>query len=275
MNLLNTEQDSVEHYCAANPGLVQEENKQYFEATIAEIASLGVEGSLFRLKKENMQKKINKCQHWISAVQKEIESLWPFFDEPCVFLLTDPEGIVVQTIESTSLRKDLEMLNIGIGTSFAWEHAGNNAISLAIHTQTTVAINGAQHDLAMFQTWQCVCIPLRIGGEIYGYVDISFQANESMSCAVPLLELLVKCASEKMIKINTRTQLERTYELFDSYELTPREKDVGYFLLQHCTAAKIAKHLGISKETVRTITKNIYIKAEVHSKGQFILTFSS
>lgn len=54
------------------------------------------------------------------------------------------------------------------------------------------------------------------------------------------------------------------------YGLSEREKDVLRLLAMGYSSAATAKDLGISWNTVRTHTRNVYAKLDVHSKQDLI-----
>lgn len=59
-------------------------------------------------------------------------------------------------------------------------------------------------------------------------------------------------------------------KIVSDYQLTGRERDVLLLLAQGRDVPTIAKQLFISENTVRTHTKNIYIKLDIHSKQELL-----
>jgi DNA-binding CsgD family transcriptional regulator len=53
-------------------------------------------------------------------------------------------------------------------------------------------------------------------------------------------------------------------------DLTAREKDVAMAVLKGMSDKEIARHLGISVRTAQNHLRNIYLKAEVHSRSQLM-----
>ena len=60
----------------------------------------------------------------------------------------------------------------------------------------------------------------------------------------------------------------RVDELAETYRLSPRERDVLYFLAHGCSSAYISQTLFISDSTVRTHTRNIHRKLGISSKDE-------
>jgi CheY-like chemotaxis protein/DNA-binding CsgD family transcriptional regulator len=50
--------------------------------------------------------------------------------------------------------------------------------------------------------------------------------------------------------------------------LTPWEREIALHLKQWLTAAQIAERMGTTENTIRTATKSIYQKLNIHSKGE-------
>ena len=58
--------------------------------------------------------------------------------------------------------------------------------------------------------------------------------------------------------------------VFDSFDLSPREKETALLLILGRTNAEIGKELYISENTVRSHIKSIYRKADVANRVQLI-----
>lgn len=63
---------------------------------------------------------------------------------------------------------------------------------------------------------------------------------------------------------------ERCDKLKDEFNLTEREADMAFFIAQGRSKSYIAKALFISENTVKSYTRNLYQKVDVHSKQQLI-----
>lgn len=62
----------------------------------------------------------------------------------------------------------------------------------------------------------------------------------------------------------------RCDKLKDEFSLTEREADMAFFIAQGRSKSYIAKALFISENTVKSYTRNLYQKVDVHSKQQLI-----
>ena len=57
----------------------------------------------------------------------------------------------------------------------------------------------------------------------------------------------------------------KTDKVAEEYGLTAREREVLLYLTQGMRAPEIADSLGVSVDTVRSHTKHLYTKLDVHS----------
>ena len=65
----------------------------------------------------------------------------------------------------------------------------------------------------------------------------------------------------------------RTYYLGDSYPelyLTKREAECMFWLIQDCTIAQTASHMGLSARTVEFYMKNLKTKLSCHTKKDLV-----
>jgi DNA-binding CsgD family transcriptional regulator len=61
---------------------------------------------------------------------------------------------------------------------------------------------------------------------------------------------------------------ELTPRVIESYDLTPRERDVTALVLRGRTTVQIARALGVSRYTVQDHLKSIFAKVGVHTRGE-------
>jgi DNA-binding CsgD family transcriptional regulator len=190
-----------------------------------------------------------------------------------LFILTDTQGNCLSLYCDENLLDRLEEENIGPATSFAMQNAGINAISMAMELKNTTFLHGNKHTLEIFFDWNSICKPIICGGQIIGYLDISFSMQDNYKPGILVLEQVVNRIEEKYVDISPDMKQQIIYQRFGLYGLAPREKEVCYLWLQNKSALCIAETLGITEGTVRNLIKNIYRKAEVNDKGQLFIKF--
>lgn len=216
---------------------------------------------------------LEKHKAFVKAMRQHVEHLQLYTREVMLFLLTDSRGVVLDMIcdhETTSL---LESSNVGIGTSFAMEHTGLNAVSVCMQTNRPVIVRAAEHHLKMFGGWTCLCAPVCAEGRTVGYLDMSFGAEVDIAFADLLLRQTVRRIEEELKDHCPAQHRLKVYELFAQFNLTPREKEVGYRWLINQTTVQIAAELFITEGTVRNMIKKVYAKVGVNGKGGFMNRF--
>lgn len=75
-------------------------------------------------------------------------------------------------------------------------------------------------------------------------------------------------ACEAVLPLGVDPQSVRCHEFAKTYGLTPREEEVMVLLLSGKTGPEIEKELCVSRETVKSHRRNIYAKAQVHSREE-------
>lgn len=193
---------------------------------------------------------------------------------PHLFLLTDTEGVAIYIQSRQELCDALERIGLTEGVSFSREQLGINGISMAVEQQTIVAVRGQEHDLKVFWPFNCLCVPIRVGQQAVGYLDLSFSQRHEIEFAIPILLRIVGKIEERLGGAISENGKQRLFELFDQYRLTPREKEAAYGWLRNYSVLRIAEEMNITEGTVRNMIKKVYAKTKMNDKGQFIRTFT-
>lgn len=222
---------------------------------------------------EKIQEFVREQKQLISIVKDELDAISPHLVKPYAFTLVNPEGIVVYINGPDQIIHTLRERNIGLGTCFALEKTGINAISVSMELKDCVIIKGREHHLQMFSKSICICTSIHFGNEIYGYLNLTICEGEDETLAVPLLEQIICKVQDKMTKLNPEIREKYIFNLLDQYGLSKREKEIGYSWMQNQSTLQISSSLGISEGTVRNILKKVYLKTKVCDKGQFIKKF--
>ena len=176
-----------------------------------------------------------------------------------LFILTDPEGILLSWSATASLRDNLiqNQLNITPGISFSEKKIGTNAIALAMKLKEPVSILPEHHFCYYFSEWYCYAIPLIITDQIIGYLDVSAIEKTLPEEIIAVVNLL----GEKIITEYSKKLLINENKLVKV--LTSRQLGILELLTKGKAEIAIALELGISLPTVKYHKKEIYKKLDV------------
>ncbi|WP_054942216.1 helix-turn-helix transcriptional regulator [Paenibacillus ihuae] len=211
----------------------------------------------------------------ISSLHNEMLKISSYISVDFAVFLTDHTGEILDLHPSSpEIQAELAKAGLGVGTSFAKQELGLNAVSLAMEMNSIGVVKGMEHTNPIFFDWNCVCSPLYSEGVIQGYVDISFYRGQPIELAIPLMRQIADNVSGKWMRSNPELQLLKLEMIFDEYGLTGREKDVAQSWLAEKSALYISNELGISEGTVRNVIKSIYNKMNVSDRWQFIKKLS-
>ncbi len=203
----------------------------------------------------------------INEIRSVVEPLIEISSTPMLYLFTDKNGILLDYFGSTEIMDGLNRIHVRAGTSFALTEAGINAISLSMKLKDRVYLKGEEHCLRIFQGWSCICSPVRYRGQIVGYIDFSFSAQESCSHAMILLMRTVSVVEQRMRSRDDRNDRLECY--MNDFKLAPREKEVAKLWLENRSVLFIASKCNITEGTVRNVIKKVYRKVGVQDKGDF------
>ncbi|WP_187274402.1 hypothetical protein [Paenibacillus sp. N3.4] len=217
-----------------------------------------------------MKEVVDGSNRLCAIVTEEIKAVSKKIPVDHFFVLTDRQGVVVHLEASEPLREALETFQVTAGSSFALEYAGINGISLAMQLRSTAVVEGSDHSLQLFRDWACLCHPIVIDDEIVGYLDLSMKQGLELSFAVMLLEQSVQNVVHEMKQWDLALRKEKFDEVFDTYQFTSLEKEVGFAWLHHQSALQIANHLNIDEEAVLSALQKVYEKTGSYDKGQYV-----
>jgi transcriptional regulator of acetoin/glycerol metabolism len=227
-----------------------------------------------RLSTQALEPILNQNRDFIAMADHDLSFVHTEIGIPHFFVVTDPNGIAIHFIGQAEIIEKVRGHNVDAGTPFAFEHAGINGISLAMRMQSTVVVQGVQHTMRFLKDWTCICSPVRLFDEIYGYVDLSFGTDVDVTFAVPLLNKTIEEVESKLKKSRQSISMEAAADLvFEPFNLSNREKEVAFGWLQNKSVLQMAHTMGITEGTVRNMLKKVYAKTGVCDKGQFFRKF--
>lgn len=227
-----------------------------------------------RISSTRLQEKIAQQSTLIQVLSNEIKAIEETLQAAHFFIIVDTSGVILKLQGNDDILQRIDMLNIGPGTSVMVEHSGYNAIAVAMETGMIALVQGKEHTLNLFHSWNCICSPIRVKGTIQAYVNLTFPVEIDPTFAVPLLQHIARMTEKRLQTDGINTGHEIVYKTFETYQLTGRQKEVAYAWLQGYTYTQIAQSLYISIHTVRTILKTVYDKTGVNSKSAFIRKFT-
>lgn len=221
---------------------------------------------------EQMEQLINIVRETLIHIEKSMCI-------PHVFIFTDHLGVVHHISGSNDVLNSLEKHNIGVGTPFALEFAGINAISMAMQLKDTIVLQGNEHSLNIFSQWSCVCCSIRMEHKVYGYLDLSFHVDDdeilAITLAVTILTRIVKDLKYQLEKISNLESRKLTFfEKCDIYELTNKEKEIAYYWFEGYNRNQLSKLLYISSDTVKSHIRNISKKVGISGRNLFVSKFN-
>lgn len=222
---------------------------------------------------DELERRLTAHRSMSSIVEEELRILQAFLPKPLLFILTDAEGIVLDMYGPEDVISRLRNHQFQAGSLMSMSYAGINAISVAMEMEHTAVIQGNEHQLRLFETWSCICSPIRINGQIHGFLDLSLSKNDDVCYVVPLLQQLILKIEERCLEEHPEFRKLKVYELFDQYAMSNREKEVGFLWLSNQSIEQIANKLNIAQGTVKNVLKNVYRKTGVREKGEFIIKF--
>lgn len=242
------------------------------------VRKFGLDINMQRLQGRRTEKELRqlKSRHrsLINIAEQRCNEILHSTAKSAVFMVTAEDGTVLSTFgQADLLREIVGDHNLGPGTVFDLQGTGINAITVARELNRWVFLNGAEHELKMFMRWSCFCRPIHQDGRIVGYLDLSFAEGEDHVLFATIFDFALRGIEEKLLKQCPDARKVRVTEQLRSFNLTPRELEIGYLWLMNNSVRSIAEELVLAEGTVRLVTKKIYKKTEVSDKGGFLSKF--
>lgn len=190
---------------------------------------------------------------------------------PHLFILTDSNGIVLDLWGEDSLHWNMKPLKIKKGNLISLQSTGINALSLSIQTGKRIFLTGSEHQPNVLHNWNCLSSPVYVKDVVIAYINFNFFSPHVLSTSFALMTFLVKHIERELE--NERIDEIHLHKVFNTYQLTEREKSVAIFWLHNKGALYISAELGITEGTVRNFVKKIYSKCNVRDRVSFIQKF--
>jgi PAS domain S-box-containing protein len=125
------------------------------------------DNKLNRIKKQNRQL-IETAEPFMKELAELVK------DSHIVVVLTDANGMILETIGDEKIMHNANQLRFIPGSYWSEEKVGTNAIGSAIEIDKPLQVNGCEHYCKQHHTWTCSAAPIHNPeGELIGILDMS------------------------------------------------------------------------------------------------------
>ncbi|AWI03835.1 sigma-54-dependent Fis family transcriptional regulator [Clostridium drakei] len=217
-----------------------------------------INGNIIKASKSELNLKLEKNKELITVSRPIMENLYNIVEgSGFVIILTDRDGYIIDLIGDEELIK-IENSNFVVGTSWAEESIGTNAIGTALYLDKPVQVIGAEHYYEKNHFYTCSAAPIHNeDGYIIGSINMSGNYSKAHSHTTAIVVSGAYSIENQLTLIKSNRVLN---VIFDSMS-------EGMLLLDEnlkikSTNKMASKILGISTEeilktSINTLLKNI------------------
>ena len=123
-----------------------------------------------------------------------------------ILLLTDRDGVVLDTVGDTSTLDKANRINLRVGGIWSEQASGTNGIGTALWAGQPVFVHGEEHFCEGMKAWSCACAPIRdpIDRSIIGAINLSgltaiFQKHNAAFAATAAREIEIALEREQSL----------------------------------------------------------------------------
>ncbi|AGB41857.1 transcriptional activator of acetoin/glycerol metabolism [Halobacteroides halobius DSM 5150] len=214
-----------------------------------------------------LQMRLSEYELLIFAFERSVGAINNLIDGSYCFLLTDPEGILLQIKGKQETKSQIEELAIKLGVSFAEKSSGTNAISMAMLLKEPVYMMPEQHYCDFPKVLYCFAFPLGIDGKLVGYLDVSTIEEELKGELVVIARLLRYKMNAEYKKMKDK-QLKRQSE---DLELTDKQMEILELLAQGLAEEVIAEKMDCTKANIKYHKQKIFERLDITCTTQAII----
>ncbi|MEO3946066.1 LuxR C-terminal-related transcriptional regulator [Gorillibacterium sp. CAU 1737] len=204
-------------------------------------------------------------QPFITIFQDCIANIKDHLSGTYLFLLTDEEGVLLAMDHSRNLESVMRKYPIHLGMQFTEQCCGVNAISEAMAKRCPVYLPPEDHESPFFKDWHCFSVPLTVGNEIVGYLDVSTIDADMKSELIAIAKLI-----PADMLISYQFQLANQAAGQPTKPLSERQLKVLELISQGLPGKAIASQLNIKECTVNHHKKVIFEKLGVQSSSEAV-----
>ncbi|WNX33437.1 helix-turn-helix transcriptional regulator [Brevibacillus laterosporus] len=208
--------------------------------------------------------------HLLTYLKEEIHFVQPFFHNPHFFIVTNKDAKSIDFMCSHGKLKNEEM-----DDSFQKRMIvlSMETIQEASFSKTPAIRYGDEMFPNALPGWISLGSPIYINNKRKGYVSLNYQSEVHISYIVNIFCYIIKTVEWQLNNVDTSHKEQELEKKFKVFQLTKKECEITYCLLENISIKDISKHHFISVETVRTHVKNIYNKVGVNNRVDLIRTF--
>ncbi|RBP68882.1 transcriptional regulator of acetoin/glycerol metabolism [Alkalibaculum bacchi] len=132
------------------------------------------------LSDEEMKHRLEKNKELIEIASPIIKDIYNIVKETNYsVVLTDTDGILIETIENEKIRPEHRDLNFMQGTSWNEKDVGTNAIGTCLAIGQPIQVVGSEHYCKYHHVWTCSAAPIRNSeGKIIGCLNLSGRVED-------------------------------------------------------------------------------------------------
>ncbi|MEJ6950297.1 helix-turn-helix transcriptional regulator [Natronospora cellulosivora (SeqCode)] len=199
--------------------------------------------SFIKVREDRLEYILKSNQKLIDVFKSSVQSLVKTIKHEYVFILTDPELMVLAYTKS-----DSSMLGtLDLGMSFCEKSLGTNAISLAKSINKAVYIKPEDHYSVLLKEWYCFALPLRVDKKIIGYLDVSTVNKELKAEMIQVIDFLTKDIVTGYRRCCVKADI----------KVSQKQREVLKYLVKDMTDYEIASELACSVSNIKQHKRNL------------------
>lgn len=207
-----------------------------------------------------------KINHFlIQAFRRSISDIKDNLTGSYMFMLTDVNGVLMSMDYSLDLESKVKESPIRPGLIFTTQSCGINAISRTMEDNKPVFLLPEQHESPFFQSWHCYAVPLYMGSQHFGYLDVS-TINADMQRELIAIAQLIPAYMQNSYQVQQAAKREEQPQI----EFTNRQLTILEMISRGYTVKAIALQLKIKECTVNHHKKVIFNKLGVQSSTEAV-----
>jgi sigma-54 dependent transcriptional regulator, acetoin dehydrogenase operon transcriptional activator AcoR len=141
------------------------------------------------VKGSELEVKLKKNLRLLKIATPFVHLLYEFVsDTGFIVFLTDDEGCILEMVGDEELIGNTKPYGMGIGVVMTEESIGSNAISIALHENKPIQVNGKEHFVYGLHQWSCSAAPIHDEkGNTIGCINLSGVLDKVLSYILGLV----------------------------------------------------------------------------------------
>jgi sigma-54 dependent transcriptional regulator, acetoin dehydrogenase operon transcriptional activator AcoR len=136
-----------------------------------------------------LETRLKKNMRLLKIATPFVHLLYEFVsDTGFVVLLTDDQGCIIEIVGDEELIGNSKPYGLGVGAFMSEESIGSNAISIALHENRPIQVNGKEHFVNGLHQWSCSAAPIHDEkGNTIGCINLSGVLDKVLSYILGLV----------------------------------------------------------------------------------------